>query len=588
MNELQISELLDWEQQSDGSLVAEPNSAFWAEWRANKRQVKDQGFAVRPLPGSRWQVSWSPVSEEATERYAVIVAKPVALPPVGNLSPLSEASVDELIAKCFPQFAGRKWSEEQYAIFQWFRLGSGNLVVSARAGTGKTTTIKVAFAFAPEQSCCYLVFNKKNELEAREAIKDKRVKISTLHAIGYYLIRMVWAGVSPDDSVEDDRVDAVCPHTASDELKGAVKKLVAFAKNLYVHPSLEELASLAEIKDLVMAGMKADLLAMYASGVLELSLQRDSKGRISFNDMVWLPVAANWVRPLFDLVVVDEAQDMNLPQLLMAHGLVRKNGRCVVVGDDRQCIYSFRGALPDGLGMMRERLRAKDLSLSITYRCPKAVVRIANNMVPDYYAADSAPEGIVSQLGIEALPSAMAVGDAVLSRLNAPLMPLCLSMIRRGISARIEGRDIGQQLCNIVKKFKASSVPHFIERLEKWRKNQINRFSGSQYAEAKTEQINDQAATILAVAEDAKNVQEIMDKLAGLFQDSNGFQKPAVVFSSVHKAKGLEWNRVAILEDTFRSKEGTGEEANVYYVAVTRSKSELIQVWGKKEAPAEG
>lgn len=55
-----------------------------------------------------------------------------------------------------------------------------------------------------------------------------------------------------------------------------------------------------------------------------------------------------------------------------------------------------------------------------------------------------------------------------------------------------------------------------------------------------------------------------------------------MVCSSVHKAKGLEWNKVVLVADTF--KKGTeGEEANIYYVAVTRAKQTLVQVGGKLE-----
>jgi superfamily I DNA/RNA helicase len=54
-----------------------------------------------------------------------------------------------------------------------------------------------------------------------------------------------------------------------------------------------------------------------------------------------------------------------------------------------------------------------------------------------------------------------------------------------------------------------------------------------------------------------------------------------VVCSSVHKAKGLEWNKVCLLEDTFRTKTAEGEEANIYYVAVTRAKSVLVRATGK-------
>jgi superfamily I DNA/RNA helicase len=50
-----------------------------------------------------------------------------------------------------------------------------------------------------------------------------------------------------------------------------------------------------------------------------------------------------------------------------------------------------------------------------------------------------------------------------------------------------------------------------------------------------------------------------------------------VVLSTVHKAKGLEWERVFMLKHTFGRWEGR-EEDNIMYVAITRSKSALMMV----------
>ncbi len=79
------------------------------------------------------------------------------------------------------------------------------------------------------------------------------------------------------------------------------------------------------------------------------------------------------------------------------------------------------------------------------------------------------------------------------------------------------------------------------------------------------------------VAEDAPNVQVIMLRLSSLFQDTDERSKPAVTLSAVHRAKGLEWDRTFLLEGTFRRERG-GEEANVWYTAVTRAKRELVWV----------
>jgi superfamily I DNA/RNA helicase len=477
----------------------------------------------------------------------------------------------------------RIWSDEQNNIFNWFKSGRGHLVVQARAGTGKTSTIIEAFGHAPEDKICYCVFNKKNQLEAQGKVTDGRVEVKTLHALGYAFIRNIWKGVSPDSFVERDRIaDAAKPLFLPNEVITQVAKLVSFAKNLTINPTLEDLVNIALDRG-IDAGEEAELpenglfnteaLAKLALKALEAAKVRDKQNRISFDDMVWLPVAMGWVKAWYDLVVVDECQDMNLPQLEMATKACKRGGRICVVGDDRQAIYGFRGAASDGMGLMKSKLNAASLSLTTTYRCPKSVVALAKEIVPDYVAAPSAPRGIVDHGSVDSCMTARP-GDAILSRVNAPLMPLCLAFLRQGIPARIEGRDIGKQLAAIVKKFKARSVPDCLLRLKAWESRQIKRLTAAG-KEAQIEGIKDQAATIIAVAEGASNVNEIHERLERLFQDSDKQRRPAVVLSSVHKAKGLEWDHVYALADTFRNVDQGGEESNIYYVAITRTKKHL-------------
>lgn len=231
--------------------------------------------------------------------------------------------------------------------------------------------------------------------------------------------------------------------------------------------------------------------------------------------------------------------------------------------------------------MMERELSAKSLGLTITYRCPKSVVAEASVLVPDYRAAESAPDGKVSSMTEEAMMSTVTPGDAILSRTNAPMMPLCLSLLRKGIAARIEGRDIGKQLVGIIKSLKARSIPQLIEKIEKWGDKMKNRFRNSKHAEAQCELVNDQVATLLACVEGLTGVSEVEPRIMSLFQDTDGNSKPSVVFSSVHKAKGLEWNRVFILRRTFKIQQAddtVSDEANIYYVAITRAKQELVML----------
>lgn len=537
------------------------------EITGNTFPVKD---AIKAL-GGRWNAAnkrWSVPAEQAAQAQALVD---------GQSTPAAAAPAAAVASTV-------NWSDEQKAIFAWFESGRGNLIVQARAGTGKTTTIKQAFTFAPEQGqLLYAVFNKKNQKEATEKITDARVTVRTLHSLGFYFIKNVWPSAQPDDAVESARLANICADV-SDEVATSILRLVGFCKNLFTGvPSLNEALEVMDARNISVPDENAQAwpdarVAQTAIDVMKISLTQDELGRISFNDMVWLPVAAGWVKPTFELVVVDEAQDMNMPQLMMAERACTEAGRICVVGDDRQAIYSFRGAASDGMHLMKQRLNAAQLGLTITYRCPKTVVALAQEIVPDYSAAPSAPEGDVVYATLEKTAESLTVGDAVLSRMNAPLMGIALSLLRRGIPARIEGRDIGKQLVGMVKKMRAKSVPDFFKKVNAWGDKQIARITagGGKHAQSKAELINDQVATLTTVAQDCKSIDEIIARITNLFEDSDTARRPAVVCSSVHKAKGLEWNRVVLVAETFKNRNKSQEEANIYYVAVTRAKRTLI------------
>lgn len=537
------------------------NEITLVELSGNTYPVKDK----LKLLGARWNGRcWSIRSDRAEEAQNLIGA--VAAPARAAAAPFSV-----------------NWSDEQKAIFAWFGTGTGNLVVQARAGTGKTTTIKEAFTHAPEQgSLLYAVFNKKNQKEAQEKITDGRVSVKTLHSLGFWFIKNVWSNAKPDDDIEQDRLLTVCPGLPEDVIS-PVLKLVGFCKNLTTSiPDLNTVLDIADSRNITVPdGMEQEFpaakIAKLAIDVLNQSLVRDGADRVSFNDMVWLPVAAGWVKPTFSLVVVDEAQDMNMPQLLMAERSCKPGGRICVVGDDRQAIYGFRGAATDGMSLMGKRLNAAKLGLTVTYRCPRLVVALAKEIVSDYSAAPSAPEGTILDLTIDEAIAGLVVGDAVLSRLNAPLMGIALSLLRKGTPARIEGRDVGKQLVGMVRKLKAKSVPDFFSKLTAWGDKQTARIqaAGGKHKSSKLELVNDQVATLSAVAQDCKSVTDIEVKITSLFEDSDSTRREAVVCSSVHKAKGLEWGKVMLVSSTFK---GTSEEEkNILYVAVTRAKRTLVR-----------
>jgi superfamily I DNA/RNA helicase len=481
----------------------------------------------------------------------------------------------------------RAWSSQQTAIFNFFAKGKGNLVVRARAGTGKTTTIIEALSHATHEDRILLAaFNKRIAVELTSRISAENAEAKTLHALGFGFIRAKWRNITVDADVDYDRARDACGNNAPDDVVVAVQKLASLLKSCAPLTSdLETVKDLGEEFDLLVEdeeeGWDETMVCERAMLARDMAKVQDAKGRISFDDMVYIPVACDMVRRTYSMVVVDEAQDMNASQLLLAQGACKKSGRVVVVGDDCQAIYGFRGADADGIDRLKVELQAKELGLTVTYRCAQRVVEVARILVPDFSAADTNPLGTVDSIGMDKIFDQAQPGDFVLSRKNAPLMGLCLGFLKRGIAARIEGRDVAAGLRAIVNSFRAKSVPAFIERVEGWHKKQAARaqkISRESTRENKLAEVKDKAEMLVALAEGCASVPEILTRVNTLFGDSESgeVEKKFVVCSSVHRAKGLEADRVFVLVHTLSEK--GREEKNISYVAYTRAKSHLTMV----------
>lgn len=489
----------------------------------------------------------------------------------------------------------RDWSPQQAAIFDWFTAGHGNLVVRARAGTGKTTTILEGIDRAPESSPLLVAFNKRIAEELTRKLRNPRARAMTLHSLGFGFIRRTWSNVRVDEdrawrlarecwgrhrAPVENRPPRVIGETAPDAVITAVVKLASLGKNAAPFASLSDLVDLALTYNVQPENGWADevpveQLAEVALSAMVAAARRD--GTVDFDDMVFLPVVNRMTRPTYDLVVVDEAQDMNATQLLLAQAVA--SGRVCVVGDDRQAIYGFRGADGNALDRLRSELRAAELPLTVTYRCPQVVVHEAAKLVPDYTAAPTAPEGELGRVTPDAMMKLAAPSDFILSRTNAPLAPVCLALLRQGTRARIEGRDVAKGLVSLVKRMKCDAIPDLMAKLARWQERETAKLAATKrrVAEARMEYIADQVATVEALTDGLADVAELVARIEELFSVASG---PAVVCSTVHKAKGLEAERVFILADTLycNGKRDSEEERNIHYVALTRAKASLVLV----------
>lgn len=504
-----------------------------------------------------------------------------------------------------------KPSHDQNAIAEWFAnfASRHHLIVRARAGTGKTTTILWAVKQVPRWAQVILcAFNAviADELKKRLAEDPEghpNAEAATLHAIGYRALRRFWEGVRVEkDDERGQRVQMLAEIGAGEQAPDPILRLVAKLctlgrENAPLAQSWEDLVDLAWDHECVPEkeweehgwGVAEVCKATYAA----MQAATKKTRLIDFADMIYLPLRLDMFRPIYDLVVVDEAQDMSAAQLLIAQRIHNKPaGRICVVGDDRQAIYAFRGADSGALDRLKKELDAEELGLKTTYRCGRSIAALAAAIVPDFACGPMNPAGSVTVADELQMLERVKPGDFILSRINAPLAAHCLSLLRKGVPAVVRGRDIAKSLTTIVRnlaKGKASkSIPFFLERLAADKEKQAKRLekSGVKNLEIRLEQLSDKYDTLAEIAAVCVSVDTLCKQIDSLFEDSKSGR--VVMLSSIHKAKGLEAEQVWVLRDTLRHRGARSsiEEQNLAYVAYTRAKNSLVIVCadGKVEA----
>ena len=150
---------------------------------------------------------------------------------------------------------------------------------------------------------------------------------------------------------------------------------------------------------------------------------------------------------------------------------------------------------------------------------------------------------------------------------------------------RIAGRDIGAGLQSLIRKFRARSVADLLTKIAAWETKEVKRFDAMMLKatngrktslQAKIDGIKDQAEMLISLTDGSTSVSDVEARIAALFTDDGLGDAGIITCSSVHKAKGLEANRVFVLTETLRSN--NQEEKNICYVAYTRAKSTLVMV----------
>ena len=503
-------------------------------------------------------------------------------------------------------------SEYQDAIFDAVVHDSCNILISAAAGASKTTTmIKCMELIDRSQKILYVAFNK----EIVESIKSKieglyNVNVSTFHSLGYRMLRR-HLGITPQ--IADFKYSSyiqqnleVLSENADQFIgmrSGRREKYASTVMELVNMARYHMLFRPAEIKE------KADAMGItvisdeHAVSARVLSWGRANTDTIDYTDMIWLPNVLNFYDRsfMYDWVMVDESQDTSVTEQMMVSKCFGRGCRFICCGDKKQQINIWCGADEEALKKFSEIANTVEFELPVSYRCPVAVTRLAQEYSPMMKHAEWAEEGAVYY---DADISDPEDGDMVLCRMTAPLVSLYYSYMDMGVKSYMKGSsDVLSRYVSLVENTDSDivnggsseegTVMHELyERLLGMiagimKKHGIDDGEAMKSMEVAT--MYDSIQALMVMSRGIALKYELIDRIREVFGGEEG---GGIMLSTVHRAKGLEADNVYILcpsmlPNPFAKLPWEIEtERNLTYVAYTRAKKTLSFI-SEEDTPSE-
>jgi superfamily I DNA/RNA helicase len=549
--------------------------------------------------------------------------------------------------KAFP------WNHEQLKIFEAIIKTQSNYIVNAKAGGGKTTLLKaLIFLFLKGSKILIVAFNKHiAETLDKSGVLDKSTQgVSTSHGLGYSMLMKNSYGRKPkveeskvrkiitseiellfsDDHAEKEKsiyakylssetLDSLCKFfnllgTPVKREKNPLNKkalidwqieIVGACKKTLTSPTLENLESLISTYRLNLSLLNVEAHWNPLQKILEQSIllaipdvleENDQiyikMNLIDFDDMIYLPNKLNLPATGKNVMLVDECQDLNNAQITLIEKYYKLGARIIAVGDPRQSIYGFQYAVPECWDELKRRFNLIEIDMSYTYRCGKNIVNyiVDNGYHNNFVAYEKNSQGYVEHIKQASLVWRLQAGDLVVSRMNAPLVRLCVSLYLHKKPAKIRGRaDLFWELINLLKPYH--------ETQNDW-DGQEGFNNWNQATNKKIQELKDNGQESLAeiLADKAECICILMNDIGDKCSSFAMFEKSVkelftdesdggIILSSIHRAKGDEADTVYVLGYSnlpYTNKAVSDwelqQEENLVYVALSRAKNNLFLV----------
>ena len=471
----------------------------------------------------------------------------------------------------------KKLSQYQVDVIKHLETNK-NLIVEARAGSGKTSTIVEAIKSLPTDSRILCVaFNKKIAEELKERL-PKHVQTNTINSLGHVLLRNYYSGESSlnmrklEDTISEVISDKYNRDMVAQLVRGAV--IYGYFPQKY---NVDFGIPFAEIPTYSFFNYSPELHA-----VVDTILQKyvENSTTFDFDDQIYSTLALK-ISPKtkFDYIFVDEAQDLSFLKMKLTFKFLSETGKYIAIGDPMQAIYEFAGAQTESMNMIQKEMDCEVLKLPVCYRCPKEVVAEAQKFVPDIVAGNPDKKGIVASVSMDDfLATNFNPNTLILCRSNEPLFALAFKMFSHNRAFRFERFDMMKmQMLDFITSPRLSSIVDTISHYEQLKLEIFQDSVAEKDPKKKSKlmyQVNELAERTellktISIESRVLLVSELQRKIMEL-----DCTKTGPLLSTVHKAKGLEADEVFILNQSlFNLKEQ--QEKNLFYVALTRSLKNL-------------
>lgn len=461
-------------------------------------------------------------------------------------------------------------TEEQELIKAAAKGTKDNLIVHALAGAAKTSTL-ILIARACMVPIRAVAFNVRIKDEMTKRMPGNTT-CYTLNGIGH----RAWGNFRGRCAVDKDKVYTICK-ALIDDLSGSEKQEgyaifselmanVRYGKTMgYVPKKFAGMAKPLMTEDDLFASLDEEPSRLMEALIIEASersMQMAFDRQIDYDDQILMPTVFPAPFDKVPLNLLDESQDFSELNHAMLWKMIGDT-RVIAVGDKFQSIYGFRGAHEDSMGLLEKAFNMKALALTTCFRCPQLVVKEARFRAPMMNWKDGAEEGNVRHLAqwdITEFP----IDATILCRNNAPLFRMAMLLLRNGRYPELVGSDIGKALIKIMKKLGDSNMESkmAMDALDFWKQDKL----------AKTRdpgKIHDQYECMALFLQEAETLGGAIAYAERLIATAGGIK-----LMTVHKAKGLEWDNVYILDRQLVNLQRS-QDRNLLYVAMTRAKQNL-------------